>query len=36
MVRVLVPVDRSEEEALAAATAFAAEVAPNLPAYIPN
>jgi EpsI family protein len=36
MVRVLVPVDRSEEEALASATAFAAEVAPNLPAYIPN
>jgi EpsI family protein len=36
MVRVLVPVGGSDEEALASATAFAAEVAPNLPAYIPN
>ena len=36
MVRVLVPVGRSEAEALEAATSFAAEVALNLPAYVPN
>ena len=36
MVRVLVPVERSDEEALATAVAFSAQIAPNLPAYIPD
>lgn len=36
MVRVLVPVGASEQEALESATAFAAQVAPNLSAHIPD
>lgn len=36
MVRVLVPVEKSEEEALAKAVAFSAQIAPNLSAYIPD
>lgn len=36
MVRVLVPVERSDEEALAKAVAFSSQIAPNLPAYIPD
>ena len=36
MVRILVPVGKSDEEALATATAFSAQIAPSLPAYIPN
>jgi EpsI family protein len=36
MVRVLVPVRGSESEATETATQFAAQVAPNLAAYVPN
>ena len=36
MVRVLIPFRGSEAEAAAAAAAFAAQVAPNLPAYVPD
>ncbi|HYE14077.1 MAG TPA: EpsI family protein [Pyrinomonadaceae bacterium] len=36
MVRVLVPVGASEEQALKTAAEFAAQVAPNLPAYVPE
>jgi EpsI family protein len=36
MVRVLVPVRSTEERALETATGFAAQVAPNLSAYVPN
>ncbi|MDT5295787.1 MAG: hypothetical protein QOJ76_2667 [Acidobacteriota bacterium] len=36
MVRVLVPVRGSESEATETATEFAAQVAPNLAAYVPN
>lgn len=36
MVRVLMPVGASESEALAAATDFAAQVAPVLPRFVPN
>ncbi|HEV3468223.1 MAG TPA: EpsI family protein [Pyrinomonadaceae bacterium] len=36
MVRVLVPVGRSEAEAMETATRFAAEVAPHLAAYVPE
>jgi EpsI family protein len=36
MVRVLVPVGKSDEEALETARAFSAQIAPNLPAYIPD
>jgi EpsI family protein len=36
MVRVLVPFRGSEVEAAAAAAEFAAQVAPNLPAYVPD
>jgi EpsI family protein len=36
MVRVLVPFRGSEREAASAAVEFAAQVAPNLPAYIPD
>lgn len=36
MVRVLVPVRSTEERALETATQFAAHVAPNLSAYVPN
>jgi EpsI family protein len=36
MVRVLVPVNKSEQEAIDDATAFAAQVAPQLAPYIPD
>jgi hypothetical protein len=36
MVRVLVPVRGSEGEALAAATEFASQAAPDLAPYVPN
>ena len=36
MVRVLIPFRGSEREAAAAAAEFAAQVAPNLPAYVPD
>jgi EpsI family protein len=36
MVRVLVPFRGSEREAASAAAEFAAQVAPNLPAYVPD
>jgi len=36
MVRVLVPVTRSEQEALETAAGFAAEAAPLLPPYVPD
>ncbi|HWW77314.1 MAG TPA: exosortase-associated EpsI family protein, partial [Pyrinomonadaceae bacterium] len=36
MVRVLVPFRGSEQEATAAAAEFAAQVAPALPAYVPD
>jgi EpsI family protein len=36
MVRVLVPVGRSEASALEAATAFSEQLAPNLSAYVPD
>jgi len=36
MVRVLVPVRSTEERALETATQFAAQIAPNLAAYVPN
>ena len=36
MVRVIVPVQRSEQEALALATDLAAQAAPMLPNYVPN
>ena len=36
MVRVLVPFSGSEREAAETAAQFAAQVAPNLPAYVPN
>jgi EpsI family protein len=36
MVRVLIPVASSDEEALAKAVAFSAQIAPNLSAYIPD
>ncbi|HEV2862435.1 MAG TPA: EpsI family protein [Pyrinomonadaceae bacterium] len=36
MVRVLVPVRGSEEQALETARAFAAQLAPGLPAHVPN
>ena len=36
MVRVIVPIGRSESEALVAATDLAAQAAPVLPAFVPN
>jgi EpsI family protein len=36
IVRVMVPVDKSEQAALDAAVAFASQVAPVLPGYVPN
>jgi len=36
MVRVLVPIGKSEPEAIAAATDLAAQAAPLLPAFVPN
>jgi EpsI family protein len=36
IVRVMVPVGKSEQAALDAATSFAAQVAPVLPAYVPD
>jgi EpsI family protein len=36
MVRVIVPVQRSEEDALALATDLAAQAAPLLPNFVPN
>jgi hypothetical protein len=36
MVRVLVPFRGSERETQEVATQFAAQVAPNLPAYVPD
>ncbi|HEV2911709.1 MAG TPA: EpsI family protein [Pyrinomonadaceae bacterium] len=36
IVRVMVPIGKSERAALDAATSFAAEVAPVLPGYVPN
>ena len=36
MVRVTVPIGRSESEALVAATDLAAQAAPVLPAFVPN
>jgi hypothetical protein len=36
MVRILVPFRGSEREAAEAAARFAAQVAPNLPAYVPD
>ena len=36
MVRVLVPVGKSEQEAVASATSLAAEVAPELPRFVPQ
>jgi hypothetical protein len=36
MVRVMTPVGKSEQAALDAATDLAAQVAPQLPAYVPD
>ena len=36
MVRVMVPIGKSESEALAAATDLASQVAPELPAFVPD
>ncbi|MDX6269586.1 MAG: hypothetical protein QOD28_809 [Acidobacteriota bacterium] len=36
MVRVIVPIQKSEEDALALASELAAQAAPSLPAFVPN